>query len=514
MEKRSKMELFERIRLDRVRDPEVSIRELERRYRVHRREIRLALSTTEPPPTRKRHDRGSPKLGLFHELIDEWLVADQKVPRKQRHTARRIWQRLVEEQGADVTERAVSKHVRERRRALGFGMEGFVPQVHEPGVEGEVDWGESTVIIAGVPTVVHHFVMRASHSGAAFVQVFPHETQQAFLEAHVEAFEFFGGVFQTIWYDNLTSAVKRVLRGRRRVESDRFATFRAYFGYESEFTLVGLRGAHEKGGVEGEVGRFRRRHMVPVPQVETLGELNQMLLAACVKDLRRRITGRDEAVGDALDRERPLLRPAPEFEFVTFDVLDARVDAKSMVCVRQNHYSVPSRLIGQRIQVRVHARSVEMFSAQRLVAIHGRLSGRHGHAATVDHYLDVMVRKPGALAGSRALAQDRERGMWPPVYDELWQEIAQRHGPSIAARQMVDVLLLCREVGPERVEHAARDALESGAYDGRAVAVLARRTSEQPVARLTDLDDRLTRVGSPTPNLLNYDTLLPEGDSQ
>jgi len=508
------MELFERIRLERVREPAVSIRELARRHGVHRRDVRVALGSAAPPPNRKLAERESPKLGAFHGLIDEWLIADQSAPRKQRHTARRMWQRLVEEHGADVSERAVSKFVRERRCALGLGAEGFVPQLHEPGAEAEVDWGESTVVIGGVPTKVHKFLMRASHSGAAFVQAYPHETQQAFLEAHVDAFEFFGGTFATVWYDNLTSAVKQVLRGRKRVESDRFATFRSYFGYDSEFTLVGLRGAHEKGGVEGEVGRFRRRHMVPVPQVESLAELNRMLRAACVADLRRRITGRDETVGEALARERPLLRPVPEFEFVTFDVLDARVDAKSMVCVRQNHYSVPCSLIGQRVQVRVHARCVEMYSAQRLVAIHERLSGRHGHAATVDHYLDLMRRKPGALAGSRALAQDRERGLWPDVYDELWQAIAQRHGPSIAARQMVDVLVLCRELGPERVEHAARDALESGACDGRAVAVLARRTSEQPVAQLTDLDDRLAHVGSPTPDLSNYDTLLPQGDSR
>lgn len=514
MEKRSKMELFERIRLDRVRDPAVSIRELERRYHVHRRDIRLALETTGPPPARKRPERDAPKLGAFHALIDEWLLADQDVPRKQRHTSRRIWQRLVEEHGADVGERAVSKHVRERRRELGLGAEGFVPQVHEPGAEAEVDWGESTVVLGGVPTKVHKFLLRASHSGAAFVQAFPHETQQAFLEGHAEAFEFFGGVFGTIWYDNLTSAVKQVLRGRRRVETERFASFRSYFGYESEFTLVGLRGAHEKGGVEGEVGRFRRRHMVPVPQVESLAELNAMLRAACLKDLARTITGRGESVGAALERERPLLRPLPEFDFVTFDVLEARVDAKSMVCVRQNHYSVPSRLIGQRVQVRVHARSVEVYANRSLVALHSRLSGRHGHSATVDHYLDIMVRKPGALAGSRALAQDRERGMWPSVYDELWRSIAERHGSSVAARQMVDVLLLCRECGPERVEHAARDALESGACDGQAVAVLARRGDEAPAMQLTGLDERLTRVGAPRPDLSNYDTLLTEGDNR
>lgn len=514
MARLSKMELFERIRLDRVQDPEVSIRTLSERYGRHRRDVRLALGSSEPPPARKRPERAAPKLGAFHALIDGWLVADQTAPPKQRHTDRRIWQRLVEEHGVDVTERAVSKHVRARRRELGFGVEGFVPQLHEPGAEGEVDWGESTVLLAGVPTVVQLFQMRASHSGAAFVQAFPHQTQQAFLEGHVAAFEFLGGVFQTIWYDNLKSAVKQVLRGRKRVESERFSNFRSYFGYQSEFTLVGLRGAHEKGGVEGEVGRFRRRHMVPVPEVESIGELNELLHAACVKDLGRQITGRGELIRDALARERPLLKSVPEFAFITSDVVDARVDSKSMVCVRQNHYSVPSPLIGQRVQVRVHARMVEVYSSRRLVAIHERLQGRHGHAATVDHYLDLMLKKPGALAGSRALAQDRERGMWPTVYDDLWAAIAERHGKSIAARQMVDVLMLCRECGPERVEQAVSEALLAGAHDGRAVAVLARRERQPQPAQLSGLDARLTCIGTPTPDLASYDTLLTQGDTE
>jgi hypothetical protein len=167
-------------------------------------------------------------------------------------------------------------------------------------MEGEVDWGEAWVLLCGVRTKVHLFHLRLCHSGAAFAAAFLNETQQAFLEAHAEAFEFVGGVPAVVRYDNLGSAVKQVLKGRRRVETDRFVAMRSHFLFESVFTLVGLQGAHEKGGVEGEVGRFRRRHLVPVPEVGSLAELNAKLRAGCEADLGRRITGHPDTVGDAL----------------------------------------------------------------------------------------------------------------------------------------------------------------------------------------------------------------------
>jgi transposase len=170
--------------------------------------------------------------------------------------------------------------------------EVFIPQVHAPGIEAEVDWGQAQVDLAGVPTKVRLFLMRASFSGAAFCQASLVETRQAFLELHVEAFEWFGGVFERIRFDNLTAAVKQVLKGRRRVETDRFVALRSHYLFEAQFTTPGIAGAHEKGGVEGEVGRFRRNHLVPVPVVASLAELNALLLAGCEADLRRRIVGR------------------------------------------------------------------------------------------------------------------------------------------------------------------------------------------------------------------------------
>ena len=183
-------------------------------------------------------------------------------------------------------------HVRKRRRELGLVVEAFCPQVHDPGVTAEVDWGEATVSLAGVLTVLGLFLMRSCFSGACFVMAFETQCQQAFFEGHVHALEWFSGVFATIRYDNLKSAAKKTLKGRNRVENERFVALRSHYLYESWFTLVGIQGAHEKGGVEGEVGRFRRNHLVPVPEVADLAQLNDLLFACCIRDLRRTVTGR------------------------------------------------------------------------------------------------------------------------------------------------------------------------------------------------------------------------------
>src|SRR6266542_4147521 len=303
----SRVEQFEQIRRDREREG-LSIRELARRHGVHRRAVRHALVAALPPPRKAPERRPAPKLGPYRPLIDGWLLADREAPRKQRHTAKRGWQRLLAEHGAEGAERQVRRYVRARRRELGEPVdEVFVPQVHEPGVEAEVDWGEAEVEIAGQRRTVYLFLMRACYSGAAFVIAFERQSQQAFLEAHVEAFHFFGGVFEVVRYDNLRAAVKQVLRGRRRVEQDRFIALRSHYLFESVFTRRGREGAHEKGGVEGEVGRYRRRHLVPVPKVGSLKELNNLLEDGCFAELERRIAGRDESVREALRVEARVL---------------------------------------------------------------------------------------------------------------------------------------------------------------------------------------------------------------
>jgi transposase len=504
------VEQFEQIRRDRDREG-LSIRALAERHGVHRRAVRQALLSPLPPAKRAPVGRPAPKLGPYRALIDEWLEADREAPRKQRHTAKRIHRRLVDEHGADVAEVTVRQYVRARKRELGWPVcEVFVPQVHAPGREAEVDWGQALVEFAGVAMTVHLFVMRASFSGAAFCQASLVETQQAFLELHVQAFEWFGGVFAEIRFDNLTSAVKKVLKGRRRIESDRFVALRSHYLFASQFTTAGIEGAHEKGGVEGEVGRCRRNHLVPVPRVADLAELNALLLAGCEADLGRRIDGRAVTVGEAWASERPLLGALPAEPFDACETAAPRVDQKSLVTIRQNRYSVPVALAGLRVSARVGAREITINHAGREVARHERLHGRFGTSAKLDHYLELLARKPGGLEHSVALAQERDRGGWPGSFDELWAALAGRYGRSDAARQMVDVVLLCRDHGPDRVALAVRGALAAGAIDGRAVAVLARRaeTVASAPAPLADLQPRLAAHARPAPDLADYDQLL------
>ncbi len=216
MPTRSKVQLYEQIRRSQERE-QLSVRALARRFGVHRRDVRQALAFP-VPPGRKRPERPAPSLDRWKPLIDGWLEADRSAPRKQRHTARRVWQRLVEEHGAQVGESTVRRYVAEVRRRMEVPLgEVMVPQHHPLGEEAEVDFGTATVHLAGVPVDVSMFVMRLSASGRGYVRAYLNEAQEVFLDGHVRAFEHFGGVPRRIRYDNLKAAVVRVLKGRDRM---------------------------------------------------------------------------------------------------------------------------------------------------------------------------------------------------------------------------------------------------------------------------------------------------------
>lgn len=256
----SRVQLYADIRHD-ARVEGLSIRELARKHGVHRRTVRQALAAAEPPP-RKRPVRTAPRLDPYKPAIDEMLRYDLTAPRKQRHTATRILARLRDEHGAtDLSYSTVRDYVRVRRAEIDVEAgrrveEAFVPQEHAPGEEAEVDFGEVYVILAGVKTKCHMFIYRLSFSGKAVHRVYPTCAQEAFLEGHIDAFETLGGVpTRHIRYDNLTSAVLAVLHGgdRRRKENDRWVLFKSAYGFDSFYCQPGIAGAHEKGGVEGEV---------------------------------------------------------------------------------------------------------------------------------------------------------------------------------------------------------------------------------------------------------------------
>ena len=349
---RSRVEMFEQIRRDR-RLEALSIRELAERHRVHRRTVRQALASAVPPPRKQYPPRPRPAIDPYADVIDGWLIADQDAPKKQRHTARRVWQRLVAEHGARCSEVTVSRYVARRRIELGIKqIEVAVPQTHGPGAEAEVDFGEFWTRVGRELMKCWMFVMRLSCSGRAFHVAFTSQGQEAFLQGHVLAFNHFGGLPARIRYDNLKPAVVKVLKGHNRTESDRFVALRSHYGFDSFFCRPGKDGAHEKGGVEGEIGRFRRRHLVPVPEAASLAELNRLITAGDLLDDTRVITGRPCTVAEAFAAELSSLQPLPMEAFDPALLLRSRVDLRARVSVRQCHYSVPARYAGRRLTVR------------------------------------------------------------------------------------------------------------------------------------------------------------------
>jgi len=419
------VELFEAIRRD-DRVEQLSVRALADKYGVHRRTVRQALANA-VPPERKTPVRVAPKLDPAKGLIDAMLMLDLTAPRKQRHTARRILARLVDEHElADLTYSAVRDYVAKRRpelwAAAGKGLgDAFVPQTHEPGAEGEVDFADLWIDLAGVRTKVFLFTMRLSFSGKAVHRAYATPGQEAFLEGHLAAFAVFGGTpMFHIRYDNLKAAVSRVLFGRTRTESTRWIAFRSHHGFEAFYCHPGVEGAHEKGGVEGEGGRFRRNHLVPVPKVDTMAELNELLIGYDLADDARRISNRTLSVGQHFTFEASLLRPLPTELFETGLVLTPRVDRYSRVTVRQCFYSVPARLIGHQIRGVLHALELVLFNGRTEVARHERATARGSEVLVLDHYLEVLVRKPGALRGATALVQARAAGTFTSAHEAFW----------------------------------------------------------------------------------------------
>ena len=501
------MELFEHIRRDR-REERVSIRGLARRHRVHRRTVRQALKSA-LPPRRKRAPRLAPQLGPYVEVIREWLVADLSAPRKQRHTARRIWQRLVDERGASVAESTVRAYVGRLRRELESGsVEVTIPQLHPPGEEAEADFGRVSVFLDGELTELSMFVMRLSHSGRAVHVCFAGEGQEAFLEGHAVAFERLGGVPRRVRYDNLKAAVVRVLAGRDRVESDRFTALRSHYGFDAFFCEPGAGGAHEKGGVEGEVGRFRRRHLVPVPRVESLAELNAQLEAADRTDDARHIAGRLATVGQAAEAERSALRPLPTEPYDPTVALRAKADRKARIAVRGSRYSVPAAYAGRTVEVRLGGAALTVHAEGREVARHERSARKGAEVLVLDHYLEVLSRKPGALPGSVALAQARADGGFTAAHERFWQRARRKLGDREGTRVLVEVLLLHRRL-PFVAVHAALDAVERvGAVDPALVAIEARRIADGRRATAVVERPALRRFDRPAPSLAGYDALL------
>lgn len=300
-----------------------------------------------------------------------------------------------------------------------------------------------------------------------------------------------------------------MLRGRDRVESERFTLMRSHYRFDSFFCLPGLDGAHEKGGVEGEVGRFRRRALVPVPKVASMAELNDLLDRIGDRDdARRHIDGRFVTVAEHFAFETQMLQALPGEAFDPARPMECRVDTKSLVCVRQSFYSVPVRYAGRRMQVRLDAETVEVFDGSRVVVVHSRAAHKHMQILVLDHYLEILARKPGALPNATALGRARASGAFSDVHDRFWTVARERLGDRDGTNALIEVLLAQRQLPAAAVIAGMTAAMSVGSVDPAVVAIEARKHLETD-AVIVPIGEHLTRFDRPTPTLNRYDSLLP-----
>jgi len=369
--------------------------------------------------------------------------------------------------------------------------------------------------------------MRLSYSARAAHRAFLTQGQEAFLEGHEYGFRRLGGVpWDKIRYDNLNSAVRQVLFGRTRLENERWVVFRSHYGFEAWYCQPGHEGSHEKGGVEGEGGRFRRNHCVPMPVVDSIEELNALLEAADDADDARRVGDRVASVGMDWVAERGLLRPLPTEPFDTALTLTPRVDRFAQVMVRCNQYSVPARFIGHRVRVKLSASMVTVYDRQTVVARHTRAAGKGTKVLDLDHYLEILLRKPGALPGATALAQARGAGAFTAEHDAFWAAARKAHGDAAGTRALVEVLLLHRHLDRVDVLAGVAAALAIGSSSADVVALEARKAAERrdqagsalpasPPQRVVSLTQRrlaaLPADDRPLPSVEAYDQLLGQG---
>lgn len=526
---KSKVDLYAAIRRDARTG--MSLRALMRKYGVGFETVQRALVSAVPEPRKKMRPRET-RLDPYRPVIDAILTADLTAPRKQRHTVKRIYDRLLDEHDAvDISYQMVRAYVAGRREEIrlqaGKGVvDAFVPQTHKPGAEAEVDFGDVTVKLAGELVTCYLFAFRLSYSGKAVHRIFASAGQEAFFEGHVHALNVLGGVpTGKVRYDNLRAAVAQVLGlSRRRVEAERWTAFRSHYGLEAFYCQPGIRGAHEKGGVEGQIGWFRRNHLVPVPEVDTLAELNAMIDRWDQEDDARRIRARPRTIGEYFAAEQPLLAPLPEEPFETGRLSTPRVDRYSQICVRMNRYSVPVRLIGRTVRVMLHASELVVYDGREEVARHERLIARGATRLELDHYLEALIRKPGALPGATALDQARAAGRFTPIHDAWWQAAVKAHGEREGTRALIEVLLLSRHLPHEHLITGLAAALKSGALTADAVALEARKAADaepeepaQPVVPGSQpgiaplpaaVRARLPPDKRPLPSVAHYDQLL------
>jgi transposase len=470
-------------------------------FDIHWDTLTKILGHSEPPGYRQGRPRHKPKIGPFLEVIEEILRHDQTVHRKQRHTKRRIFERLREEYGYTGGHTAVKEVVCKwelRHR------EAFMPLSHPPG-EAQVDFGQARIIRDSDEVVVAVFVMTLPYSDAIFVCIYPRECTEAFLDGHRRAFEFFSGVPRRISYDNSKIAIKRVICGRERELTDAFLKLQSHYLFEHHFCLVGR--PNEKGHVENLVGYARRNFMVPVPRVSGIEELNTRLEADCRNDMERTLWGKTANKAQLLVEELGHFLPLPSEAFEARRVGTPTANSLSLVRFDRNDYSVPTDYAYHQLTVLGGIEQVSILFADTVVATHKRCWGRQKVTFDPIHYLALLERKPGALDVARPL----ENWHLPECFGILRRRL-ENELEGKGTREFIRVLRLLESTTVKELANTVEHALSIGAINHDAIRLILEHRREQPV-RLFSLDGRLhlAAVQVQPPDLHAYRGLLVGG---
>ena len=432
-------------RIRRAHRDGMSIRAIARTFHHSRRKIREVLAQPEPRPYTRSKGPPAPKLGSFHAIIDEILAADEKAPRKQRHTRAQIFRRLWDEHGYRGGYDAVRRYVGKRRRRQ---RETFIPLAHDPGQRLECDFGHIYVDFPDGRRQVPVFLATWAYSYCPFATALPTERTEAILTGMVEAFEFFDCVPHEVWWDNPKPVVTTIFKGRSRKPNERYAALASHYAFEPLYCMP-ARG-NEKPRVENRVYDLQRRWATPVPRVRDLAELNAYLRQCCLKDRDRTVGQHTETIGQRFEQDRAAALSPPQRRFDPCIHQPAVVDKYQTVRFDCNCYSVPRVWAFQTVTVKGYVDRIEIVADGHVVARHDRSYGRGQQILDPIHYLVTLGRRPAALDHSNVYRHWR----LPTAFNELRRGLEQRHGPSAGARQYIRVLQLLAEHPVSRVQRA------------------------------------------------------------
>lgn len=489
------MDTWETIRIRCRRDGE--------KIKVVARELGLAPNTVrkylrqDGPPKRAARPRGR-LLDRYATHIDELIRSTPKI------TAVRVGSYLRQNIDAEmnVDERTLREYVAARRAVL-VPREAFVRATYAPGDQSQFDFSPMSVLLAGAVVVVQLFVVRLSYSGRFMARASMRCDQPSLFAGLLAAFTAFGGLPRTSIFDNASTAVTRVLRGRNRAENEAFTAFRGGLALHVAFAAPAK--GNEKGGVEGVHGYIEDNFFRPIPSYVDLDELNAALVVFCDASLSREHTTHHETIGDRFAREQPTLQALPMVLPRACVTKYARVNKFSEICFERDWYSVPTRWAHRNAVIEVYEQRLHIVVDTEVVAEHQRGAGKGDRFLDPRHYVELLAHKHRAAESALVLSD----GRIPNVLRDLFNRYCQSD-PRTATKRWTQVLSPLGDVPVTELAQVVTHALARGTDDPDAIAlmVVQKRAPAPSLAIRTSALPSAARYEAPVVNLAAYATAL------